>query len=266
MSHFPRSPWGGARLPDSTEPTGADPLAELLEHLRRPALDDEVADEQRWVARITAAVEAAGTADHPRRAPMGSRRLRVSLSAALAGAVLAAMSGLAYAGALPGPAQGVASGVLGTVGVTAPSSHDGAASDVGAGGSAGEDQSGDIGGTEDTRDDAGGSDDTGGTGDTGGAGDEGSEPSGSGDHGKGKQISELAHNTPAPGKGKVIAPVASGGKSHAGNPPGQAKKGEDGEAHKPSHPSHPSHPGHPSHPSHGGGKGHEHGGGNGNGS
>jgi len=84
--------------------------------------------------------------------------------------------------------------------------------------------------------------------------------------GKGKQISELAHNTPAPGKGKVIAPVASGGKSHAGNPPGQAKKGEDGEAHKPSHPSHPSHPGHPSHPSHGGGNGHEHGGGNGNGS
>ena len=29
-------------------------------------------------------------------------------------------------------------------------------------------------------------------------------------------ISELAHSTAAPGKGKIIAAVASGGKSHAG--------------------------------------------------
>ena len=30
MSHFPRNPWGGARLPESTEPAGADPLTEML--------------------------------------------------------------------------------------------------------------------------------------------------------------------------------------------------------------------------------------------
>ena len=60
------------------------------------------------------------------------------------------------------------------------------------------------------------------------------DPTDSNDHGQGKIISELAHNTPAPGKGKIISAVASGGKSHAGNPPGQAKKGGDeAGSHKP---------------------------------
>lgn len=169
---------------------------------------------------------------------MASRRFRLSLGAAFAGAVLVAMSGLAYAGALPGPAQGVASDVLDKVGVTAPASHNGAA-DEGAGAPASTgDQSDDTG-------DTGGStgEEPGGTGDTGGS-DEGSGPSGSGEHGKGKMISELAHSTDAPGKGKVIAPVASNGKSHVGNPPGQEKtNGESGASHKPDHPDHPSHAG-----------------------
>jgi hypothetical protein len=249
MSHFPRNPWGGARLPESTEPAGADPLAALLDTLRRPGLADELAGEERSVAMIGAAVRAAGTVDHQGRGSMASRRLRVSLGAAFAGAVLAAMSGLAYAGALPGPAQGAASDVLGKVGVTLPASHNDAADNAGAPASTGDEPggTGDTGGT--TGDEPGGTGDTGDTGDTGGSGD-----TGSGDNGKGKQISELAHNTPAPGKGKVIAPIASNGKSHAGNPPGQLKTGGgSGGSHKPDHPSHPAHP---DHPGNGGGSGH----------
>ena len=260
MSHFPRNPWGGAaRLPESTEPAGADPLAELLDTLRSPGLDDELAEHERSVARIAAAVRAAGTVDNHGRTSMGSRRLRLSLTAALAGALLAAMSGLAYAGALPGPAQGVASDVLNSVGVSLPASHNASAADAGSGAPVADDPSGETGDTGSTEDTGGSSGDT--TGDTGatsGSGDEGSD---SGDHGKGKEISQLAHNTPAPGKGKIISAFASGGNSHAGNPPGQAKKGENGSSHKPDH---------PGHPSHGGGNGHKHGnggsGGHGNGS
>jgi hypothetical protein len=258
MSHFPRNPWGGARLPESTEPAGADPLAALLDTLRAPGLDDELADQERSVARIAAAVRAAGTIDHHGRTSMGSRRLRLSLTAALAGAVLAAMSGLAYAGALPGPAQGVASDVLDRVGVSLPASHNDSAAGAGSGAPVADDPSGETGDTGSTGGTGSGSGDT--TGDTGGTSgsDEGSD---SGDHGKGKTISQLAHNTPAPGKGKVISAEASGGKSRAGNPPGQAKKGDHGSSHKPDH---------PDHPSHGGGNGHQHGnggsGGHGNGS
>lgn len=175
---------------------------------------------------------------------MASRRFRLSLSAALVGAALTAMSGLAYAGALPDPAQGVASDVLGKVGVSAPAPHDGSAADGGTSAPTADDPSGETGSSGDT----GGSSGE----DAGGTGGEGSDSSDSNDHGKGKTISELAHNTPAPGKGKIIAPVASGGKSHAGNPPGQAKKdGEGGGSHKPDH---------PGHPSQGGGNGHKHGG------
>jgi|SRR5436190_9322587 len=241
MSHFPRNPWGGARLPESTEPAGADPLAEMLDALRQPGLADERAGEARSVARIAAAVLAAGTADHDRRGSVASRRFRLSLTAALVGAALTAMSGLAYAGALPDAAQGVASNLLASVGVSAPAPHDGSAADEGPGAPTADDPAGDTG--EDTSGSSGED-----TGDTGGT-DDGSGSSDSGEHGKGKTISELAHSTPAPGKGKIISIVASGGKSHAGNPPGQANGGDEAGSHKPDHPDHPT-----------GGNGHEHGG------
>jgi hypothetical protein len=244
MSHFPRNPWGGARLPESTEPAGADPLAEMLETLRRPGVVDELAGEARSVARIAAAVRAAGTADHDRRGSVVSRRFRLSLTAALVGVALTAMSGLAYAGALPGAAQGVASDVLASVGVSAPAPHDGSAADEGSGAPAADDPAGDTGGSEDTSGSTG--EDTGGT----GGSDEGSDSPDSNQHGKGKTISELAHSTPAPGKGKIISAAASGGKSNAGDPPGQAKKGNhEGGSHKPDHPDHPTT----------GGSGHKHG-------
>jgi hypothetical protein len=245
MSHFPRNPRGGARLPESTEPAGADPLTEMLETLRRPGLADELAGEARSVAQIAAAIRAAGTANHDRRARVASRRFRLSLTAALVGAALTAMSGLAYAGALPGAAQGVASDVLATVGVSAPAPHDSSAADEAPGAPTADDPAGDTGGSGDSSGSTGEA-----TGDTGGA-DEGSDSPDSNDHGKGKTISELAHSTPAPGKGKIISAFASGGKSHAGNPPGQAKKGGDeAGSHKPDHPDHPT----------GGGNGHKHGG------
>jgi hypothetical protein len=149
MSHFPRNPRGGARLPESTEPAGADPLTEMLETLRRPGLADELAGEARSVAQIAAAVRAAGTTAHDRRTPVASRRFRLSLTAALVGAGLTAMSGLAYAGALPA-AQGVASDVLASVGVSAPAPHDGSAADEGPGAPAADDPAGDTGGSTDS--------------------------------------------------------------------------------------------------------------------
>jgi hypothetical protein len=225
-----------------------DPLLELLEALRQPGTADELAGEDQRVARIAAEVRAAGTVDQGRHS-MTSRRFRLTLTAAVVGAALAAMSGLAFAGSLPAPAQGVASSVLDRVGVEVPGPNEHAVAGKALDASSADDQSADTGATDATGDTSG--EDTGGTeGDTGGSADQSSEPSGN--HGKGKTISELAHSTPAPGKGKVIAPVASGGKSHVGNPPGQANTGDAG--HKPDHPVHPDHP------SQGGGNGHQHGG------
>src|SRR5439155_89370 len=74
--------------------------------------------EQRAVASIATRL-AAQHAGSPRRTKMSRRRLvQVSLASVVGGVTL--LSGLAAANALPGAAQGVASDVLGHVGISVP--------------------------------------------------------------------------------------------------------------------------------------------------
>jgi hypothetical protein len=182
---------------------GAESLASLMDALRVPGLDHELSDQAQSVAAFTAALGAADTVDRPRRGrPVTSRRSRFALSLALSGAALVATSGLAYAGALPGAAQDTARGVLAGLGVTVPgpNQHAGTHPDTRGNSAAAPAHAATAG----TGTDA--------TGDT------------SSGKGKGAAISNLARTTTATGrdKGAIISTAASGGKSHAGNPPGGA--------------------------------------------
>jgi hypothetical protein len=181
---------------------GADSLASLVDALRVPGLDHELSDRAQSVAAFTAALGAADTVDRPRRGPVKPRRSRFALSLALSGAALVATSGLAYAGALPGAAQDAAKGVLAGLGVTVPgpNQHAGTHPDTRGNSAAAPGHAT----TADTGTDA--------TGDTGSG------------KGKGAAISTLARTTTATGrdKGAIISTTASGGKSHAGSPPGAA--------------------------------------------
>jgi hypothetical protein len=178
----------------------AESLASLMDALRVPGLDHEFSDQAQTVAAFTAALRAADTVDRPRRGPVRSRRSRFALTLALSGAALVATSGLAYAGALPGAAQDTAKGVLAGLGVTVPGPNqhagthpDSRGNSAAAPGHAANGATGRVA-----------------IGDT------------SSGKGKGAAISTLARTTTAAGrdKGAVISTAASGGKSHAGNPPG----------------------------------------------
>jgi len=180
---------------------GAESLASLMDALRVPGLDNELSDQAQSVAAFRAALSAADTVDRPRRGPVRSRRPRFALSLALSGAALVATSGLAYAGALPGAAQDTARSVLAGLGVTVPGPNQHAGTHPDSRGNAaaapGHAATGDA--TDATGDTASGK-------------------------GKGAAISTLARTTTATGrdKGAIISTAASGGKSHAGNPPGGA--------------------------------------------
>lgn len=180
---------------------GAESLARLMDALRVPGLDHELSDQAQSVAAFTAALGVADTVDRPRRAPVRSRRSRFALTLALSGATLVATSGLAYAGALPGAAQDTAKGVLAGLGVTVPGPNQHAGTHP--------DSRGNSGSAPGRTAGASGKDATGDT---------------SSGKGKGAAISTLARTTTATGrdKGAVISTAASGGKSHAGNPPGTA--------------------------------------------
>jgi hypothetical protein len=173
---------------------GAESLASLMDALRVAGLDHELSDQAQSVATFTAALAAADTVDRPRRRPVKSRRSRFALSLALSGAALVATSGLAYAGALPGAAQDTAKSVLAGLGVTVPGPNQHAGTHP------------------DTRGNPAAAPGHATTGDT------------SSGKGKGAAISTLARTTTATGhdKGAIISAAASGGKSHAGNPPGGA--------------------------------------------
>jgi hypothetical protein len=113
MTHFPHDPVSD---PD---------LSSVWSALRAPAVDEELAEEQRLVALITAHASAA-TLPHTSRSRM-STMLRIKLATAGLAAALFASSSLAYAGVLPGAAQSTASDMLAKVGITVsgPNSHAG---------------------------------------------------------------------------------------------------------------------------------------------
>jgi hypothetical protein len=208
MSHSPRDIRNDDRVLDGLPVDGgAESLASLMDALRVPGLDHELSDQAQSVAAFTAALGAADTVDRPRRGPVRSRRSRYALSLALSGAALVATCGLAYAGALPGAAQDTARGVLAGLGVTVPgpNQHAGTHPDS-RGNSAAAPGHAATGDTTDA------------TGDT------------SSGKGKGAAISALARTTTATGrdKGAIISTAASGGKSHAGNPPGGASAHQPG--------------------------------------
>ena len=201
---------------------GADPadahLAGLLDGLRVGPLECELERETRSVAHLAAAICVAEGQPQPRpeRGPVNTR-LRILVAGALVAGALAATSGLAYAGALPGAAQDTAAGVLSRLGISVPgpNSHAGTHPDV-----------------RGSSTQASASDSTDQPGDSGSGSD---QPQQTG-KGKGATISQLARTTTATGrdKGQVISTAASGGKSHAGNPPGQSGSHGSSGSHQPS--------------------------------
>jgi len=93
-------------------------VAEALALLAAPATAAELDGEQPAVAAIAAQLAAHGVGS-PRRTQTSMRRLvQISLASVAGGVTL--LGGLAAANALPGAAQGVASDVLGHVGISVP--------------------------------------------------------------------------------------------------------------------------------------------------
>ena len=127
--------------------------------------------------------------------PRRSSVHRLKLVGAVLAASLACTTGLAFAGSLPGAAQGVASSMLAKVGVTVPGPNENAGTHPSVRGTSSPDAS--I-----ASDDA--ADDT----------DQGNDSG----QGKGAEISELATTTALAGveKGAAISTAASGGTSQAG--------------------------------------------------
>jgi len=163
-------------------------VVEVLRALRQLAMSSELASEPVLVAAISRSVVAHQPEPKRRSRTMTLTGFRVSFAVALSGAVLAAMSGMAYAGTLPGAAQSVASDMLSALGVSVPGHNDHAGTYP------------DVRGTSGTA---------------------GSAASGS-------AISTLARTTTATGrdKGAAISTLASDGKSHAGTLPSQADDGQ----------------------------------------
>ena len=162
-------------------------LAALLGTLRAPALTSELSSERCSVDEIARICWSSVAGQRTEGRVKMKRRIRVGMVAAVAAASLAITSGLAYAGDLPGAAQSTAAHALARVGVSVPGANAHAKTHA------------------DTR------------------GRAASHSSSSNGHGK--AVSTLAHTTTATGrdKGATISTLASGGKSHAANPPGKTQ-------------------------------------------
>lgn len=170
----------GAGLSKDDAPPEYRRVAEALALLAVPATAAELEGEQPAVASIAARL-AAPDAGSPRRTKISVRRV-VQLSLASVAGGVALLGGLAAANALPGAAQGVASDVLGNVGISVPNPNAHAGSHP------------------DTR------------------GDSGSHP-GTPPSNHGGDVSDVARNTTATGadKGAAVSNVASDGRSQAGD-------------------------------------------------
>jgi hypothetical protein len=159
------------------------------------------ARERITVSAMVEEIRAHLAADPPGNRRTAARRLvRAKIVAIAIGATLVGTAGLAAAGALPPPAQGVAHDVFARVGISIPDATRDADADGG---------SGDVTSPEPSR-----------------------SPSVAG---MGAEISQLARTTTAIGvsKGAIISAVASDGHSHAGQPHGQS-----GQTHGGAGPSH----------------------------
>jgi hypothetical protein len=107
----------GAVLPDDAPPEFRE-VAAVLTALSAEPTPDELDDEDRHVSVIAQHFAAGSPAVPVARRDSRGRRLRVAGAVLVGSATL--FVGLGVAGALPGPAQRVASHVLGTFGISAP--------------------------------------------------------------------------------------------------------------------------------------------------
>ncbi len=170
-------------------------VGELLDALRRPPLAEETASELLMLNMIHANREAS-TASHSEVKTTVKRHTRLATIALATAATMALTGGLAYAGALPGAAQSTASDALARVGVSVPGPNQHAGTHPSTRGNSVQAHL--------------------------------AAPAGNTQHATpnnahGKAVSTLARTTTATGrdKGQAVSTLASGGKSNAGNPPGQ---------------------------------------------
>jgi hypothetical protein len=227
----------GAVAPKDAPPGYAD-LAGLLEATWTEPMPDELGRETETVAMMAAEVRTPSGRDRPSptKRPARSSVSRARITAALVAAGLACGTALAWAGALPGPAQDVASSVLDRVGISVPDHKGGLrqppnGSRAGAATSSSPGKGGEIsrpakttngpgGATRDERSRVGQHEpDTGATGTAAEAE-------------KGNEISELAKTNKGTGgsHGATVSAAASNGKSRAGQrgsvPSGAGGKGK----------------------------------------
>jgi hypothetical protein len=179
------------RILPADAPPGYEPVAALLDGLRAH-------EEERVFRHEDTGSEPMSDGRSPLRETMSTPRRstlhRFKLAGAAFAGALVCTTGLAFAGSLPGAAQGVASSMLSKVGVTVPGPNDNAGTHPSVRGNSSPNVS--------VSDDAEANDEA---------------PAENGD-GKGTQISELATTTELSGvdKGAAISTLASGGKSQAG--------------------------------------------------
>jgi len=111
----------GEADPADTPAAWAD-VATLVRDARAPAEPDELAGEAWAVAAMVSVLSGASAAASP-GAFRTTRLRRLKLIAVAAAVMVLATSGLAFAGALPAPAQEVASIMLAKVGISVPRGH-----------------------------------------------------------------------------------------------------------------------------------------------
>lgn len=176
-------------------PPAYTPVARLLAALRAPAQDGELSGESAAVAAFAAVGPQPHPAPRTRASVWGLRKVKVAVASVVGGLTLT--TGLAAAGALPGPAQGFAADALSHVGITVPDPNADARGSGGAGRTRGADESDSRAPAE--RPDTHGSD-----------------------------VSDKARSTDAEGrdKGAEVSDTASNGKSRAGEPRPPAERTE----------------------------------------
>ena len=110
----------GAIAPEDAPPEYAD-VARLIRAAKAAPLPTELAGEARTVAAMAAALNERSVSLTPARSKRPSRMFfRMKVAAVVLAGTMAAGTGLAFAGALPAPAQSAVSHFLATFGVTVP--------------------------------------------------------------------------------------------------------------------------------------------------
>ena len=171
-----------AGMPADDAPPDYTAAAEVLNAVTGPATTRERLAELEAVAAMAATVASGSVVPTSRRSPVLIKLRSAKVAVSAAAAALSLTTGLAMAGALPGAAQGIASNMLASLGISTPGPNSHAGTNPHSRGNAT------------------------------GASNQAPDPT------KGSQISSLATGNDATGvnKGAQISTAASGGQSQAG--------------------------------------------------